>query len=154
MAPSILCHRQALPSIWSYSATPAAHIASNTPARSHSRNLLWIALALPKRSLGKAFHWQPVRNTYTTASNTSRAGLGLRPPPALRAYSLSAGRSRTGTNGSTLAQKSSVTTHDATRFFAGFFVANATSRAASKAAREGIIYYLRISSKSFFDNIP
>ena len=135
-----------MPSIWSYSANPVAQIASNTPARSHSRNRLWIALELPKRSFGNAFHWQPVRNTYTTASNTSRAGLGLRPPPDLRTYSLSPGRSRTGTKGSTLAQKSSVTTHDATRFFAGFFVAITTPRAASQAAREGIIYYLRISS--------
>lgn len=39
-----------------------------------------IAQALPKRSFGSAFHWQPVRNTYTTSSNTSRAGFGLRPP--------------------------------------------------------------------------
>ena len=29
-----------------------------------------MALALPKRSLGSAFHWQPVRSTYTIASNT------------------------------------------------------------------------------------
>ncbi|MGK2915821.1 MAG: hypothetical protein ACSLE5_15475, partial [Porticoccaceae bacterium] len=43
--------------------------------------------------------------------------------------------------------KSSVTTHDATRFFVSFSVAITTSLAALVAAREGIIYYLRISSK-------
>ena len=137
MAPSMLCHRHAIPSIWSYSANPVDQIASNTPACSHSRNRLWIALALPKRSLGKAFHWQPVRNTYTTASNTSRAGFGLRPPPALRVYALSAERSRTGTKGSTRAQKSSVTTHEATRFFAGFFVAIASPPRRSTGGLEG-----------------
>src|SRR5439155_26981508 len=54
---------------------------TKNPALSHSRNRLWMALALPKRSLGNAFHWQPVRNTYTIASKTTRASLGLRPPP-------------------------------------------------------------------------
>ena len=100
----------------SYSANPAAQITSNTPALPHSRNRLWIALALPKRSLGSAFHWQPARNTYTMPSKTSRAALGLRPPPALRTYSWSGGRSRTGISGATLAKKSLFTTHEATRF--------------------------------------
>ena len=38
-------------------------------------------------------------------------------------YSTPVRRSRTGAKGFTLARKSSVTTHDATRFFAGFFAA-------------------------------
>ena len=63
----MLCQRQAMPSIWSYSASPAFQMASNTPAASHSRKRLCTALALPKRSLGSAFHWHPVRNTYTIA---------------------------------------------------------------------------------------
>ena len=115
MAPSMLCHRQAMPSIWSYSARPACQIASNTPASSHSRKRLCIALALPNRSLGSAFHWHPVRSTYTTASNTCRAGLGGRPAPGLRTYSLPLMRARTGINGSTRSQNSSVTTHESTR---------------------------------------
>ena len=42
-----------------------------------------------------------------------RAGLGLRPPPALRTYSLSDARTDTaGTSGFTLAQNSSLTSHD------------------------------------------
>jgi hypothetical protein len=41
-----------------------------------SRTRLCTPLALPKRSVGNAFHWQPVRSTYTTTSNTSRAGFG------------------------------------------------------------------------------
>ena len=72
-------------------------------------------LALPKRSLGSTFHWQPVRRRYTTPSNTWRAGLGGRPAPGLRVYSLVVGRSRTGINGSTRFQNSSVTTHESTR---------------------------------------
>ena len=55
--------------------------------------------------------------------HTGRADFGLRPPPALRVYSTLSRRSQTGNEGSTFAQKSSVTTHDATRFFAGFFAA-------------------------------
>ncbi len=115
MAPSMLCHRQAMPSNWSYSARPAFQIASNTPASSHSRKRLCTALALPNRSLGSAFHWQPVRSTYTTASKTCLAGFAGRPAPALRKNCLSAGRVRTGINGSTRCQNSSVTTHDSTR---------------------------------------
>ena len=59
-------------------------MAVNTPALSHSRNRLWTELGLPKRSLASDFHWQPVRSTNTTASNTWRAGLGGRPAPSLR----------------------------------------------------------------------
>jgi hypothetical protein len=43
--------------------------------------------------------------------------LGGRPAPGLRTYFLSAGRSRIGISGSTLCQKSSVTTHESARFF-------------------------------------
>ncbi len=39
MAPSTLCHRQAIPSIWSYSASPAFHMASNTPRRSPTQGI-------------------------------------------------------------------------------------------------------------------
>jgi len=37
---------------------------------------------------GCAFHWQPVRNTNTMASNTWRAGFAGRPAPGLRTYCL------------------------------------------------------------------
>src|SRR6185436_5788272 len=117
-APSMLCHRQATPSIWSYSAKPACHSASKNPAFSHSRKRLCTALALPNRSLGKAFHWQPVRNTYTTASNTWRAGLGGRPAPGLRTYVLRVTDTRLGTSGSTRAQNSFDTTHESIRLAA------------------------------------
>ena len=76
------------------------------------------ALALPKRSLGKAFHWQPVRSTNTMASNTCRAGLGGRPAPGLRKYVLRGADTRAGTSGSTRAQKSSDTTHESMRLAA------------------------------------
>ncbi len=40
-----------MPRIWSYSARPAFHSTSKKPAASHSSKRLWMALALPKRSL-------------------------------------------------------------------------------------------------------
>jgi hypothetical protein len=46
IAPSMLCHRQAMPSNSSYSARPDVHKASKTPAFSHSKKRPWIALAL------------------------------------------------------------------------------------------------------------
>lgn len=105
-----------MPSISSYSASPVRHKATKKPARSHSRKRLWMALALPKRSLGSAFHWQPVRSTYTIASNTVRTAIGLRPPPGLRRYLRLVGRlGRAGTSGATLAQNASETSHDARR---------------------------------------
>jgi len=52
--------------------------------------------------------------TYMTASNTFRAGLGGRPAPALRTFALSVLRSRTGINGSTRSQNSSLTSPDST----------------------------------------
>ena len=118
-----------MPSISSYSASPACHSAKNTPARSHSRNRLWIALALPKRSRGSAFHWQPVRSTYTIASNTSRGSFGLRPPPGLRANRRRADRSaRCGISGSTRAQNASETSHDCSLAFAIASLRNAHLR--------------------------
>ena len=151
MAPSMLCQRHAMPSIWSYSASPAFQIAWNTPAFSHSRNRLWTALALPNRSLGKAFHWQPVLSTYITASNTCRAGLGGRPAPGLRKYSLPAGRSRIGISGSTRCQKSSVTTHESTRFL----VVKVLPYAASTTAQgDSLLFTDKLLSSSISETAP
>src|SRR5512147_2302550 len=72
-----------------------------------------MALALPKRSLGRAFHWQPVRSTYTMASKTWRGSFGLRPAPGLRLYLRRARWSgRCGISGSTRSQNASETSHD------------------------------------------
>ena len=104
-----------MPSISSYSANPACHRARKTPAASHSRNRVWIALALPNRSAGNAFHWHPVRNTYTMASKTRRGGFGLRPPPGLRVNVPRTDRgARGGISGSTRAQNASDTIQDCT----------------------------------------
>jgi len=113
----MLCHRHAMPSKSSYSANPASQRFLNTPARSHSKNRLCTALALPNRSFGNAFHWHPVRRTYTMASKVSRGDFGFRPAPGPRTYSFALDRSRTGIKGSTRLQNSSVTTHDSTRLF-------------------------------------
>jgi len=138
IVPSILCQRQAIPSKSSYSAKPARHSASNTPAACHSRNRLWIALAEPKRSRGRAFHWHPVRNTYTMPSNTRRGSFRLRPAPCLRWYFLSAGRSGgVGINGSTRSQNESDTSHAAT-----FVLATGSLRPA--LARDGETEYYTI----------
>jgi hypothetical protein len=73
-----------------------------------------------------AFHWMPVRKTYTMPSNTSRGSSGLRPPPAFLAYFfLRLRRLRPGTNGATIAQRSSETSHDCTRFLvSGMILSN------------------------------
>src|SRR5436309_14374560 len=140
----MLCHRQAMPSISSYSANPACHSATKNPALSHSRNRLWMALALPKRSLGSALHWQPVRNTYTIASNTTRASLGTRPPLGLRAILRRLGRpGGCGISGATRSQNASDTTQDSSLAFGIDFL-----RTAHRGGRRvSVLFYLRISSK-------
>ena len=85
-APSMLCHDQAMPSIWSYSASPFRQRRENTPFRFQSKKYLWIELALPNSFFGNAFHWQPVRSTKTMPSKTLRGSMGLRPPPGRRRY--------------------------------------------------------------------
>lgn len=50
---------------------PLNSLPSLTPPPTASRRRLRIALALPKRSLGNAFHWRPVRSTYTMVSTTA-----------------------------------------------------------------------------------
>ena len=110
--PSRLCHRHAIPCRSSYSASPFRHRRTNTPCCTQSRKYLWIELALPKRSSGKAFHWQPVRNTYTIPSNTRRGSKGGRPPPGFRRYLRFSSRFGLGTTGSTAAHSSSDTVHD------------------------------------------
>jgi hypothetical protein len=133
----MLCHSQAIPFISSYSAKPLCQSCRKTPDRSHSRNRAWIALALPKTSFGKAFHWQPVRNTYMMPSNTVRAAFGLRPPPALRLYSFVGSRFLTGISGSTRSQNLSDTTHDSSRFL---IAATSVARRLSYRQNNEIIY--------------
>ena len=70
-----------------------------------------MALALPKRFVGKAFHWHPVRSTCTMLSKTCRAGFRGRPASGLRTYFLSGEGMRWGAGGSTCSQNASVTTH-------------------------------------------
>jgi len=112
MAPSMLCQAQATPSRSSYSAKPFRHKRTNTPLRFHSRKYLWMELALPNCSSGSAFHWHPVRSTYTIPANTKRGSSGLRPPPGLRRYFRPRPRVRVGISGSTFAHNSSETVHD------------------------------------------
>ena len=116
IAPSILCHAQPMPSISSYSAKPFRQRRTNTPLRFQRRKYLWMELALPKRSSGNAFHWQPVRSTYTIPSKPRRESNALRPPPGFRRYFRPFSRFRTGTNGSTLAHISSDTVQDLIAF--------------------------------------
>lgn len=111
MAPSTLCHFQAMPSIPSYSARPDLQIRRKKPSRCQRWKWACTALALPY-SLGSAFHWHPVRRTYTIAENICRAGIGLRPAPGFRWYWPSNARFRSGTSGSTLRHNSSETVQD------------------------------------------
>lgn len=112
MAPSMLCQAQAIPSNSSYSANPLRQRRTNTPFCFHIRKYLWIELALPNLSSGNAFHWQPVRSTYTMPSNTLRVSSGFRPPPGLRLYFRPFSRFRAGISGSTFAHIASDTVHD------------------------------------------
>jgi hypothetical protein len=103
-----------------------------------------MALALPNRSRGNAFHWQPVRNTYRMPSNTTRASLGLRPPPGLRANFRRAGRpGRGGISNSTRSQKASNTTHDSSLVFAIAFLCPAHWR----RRKNSLLHYLRMGAK-------
>lgn len=114
IAPSMLCHNQAIPSISSYSARPRRHIFMKTPQRFHLRKYACTELALPY-SFGKAFHWQPVRNTYTIASNTLRGGIRFRPAPGRRLYLRPLTRLRFGISGATRSHRASDTVHDLTK---------------------------------------
>ena len=135
IAPSILCHDQAIPSISSYSASPLRQRRVKTPWHFHFKKYWWTELALPNSFLGNAFHWHPVRNTKTIPSNTLRGSMGLRPPPGRRRYFCFFARLRLGISGSTRPHSSSDTVHDLMALMAyvhheRFFIVN---------------YYLRIS---------
>ena len=133
----MLCHAHAIPSISSYSASPFRHSLTKTPASFHSRKYLWIELALPNTDFGNAFHWQPVRNTYTMAANTFRRTIGLRPAPGRRRYVRPFSRFRFGISGATLFHNSSETVQDFTALMHSIISQRQTN---SK-------HYLRISSK-------
>jgi hypothetical protein len=62
--------------------------------------------------LGKAFHWQPVRNTYTIASNTLRGSMRFRPPPGRLLYLRPLARSCFGISGAIRSHRASDTVHD------------------------------------------
>lgn len=112
VAPSILCHCQAMPSISSYSTKPLRQSLVNTPCLAHSRKYLCTALALPNSSLGRAFHWHPVRNTYMMAENAWRGAIRFRPPPGRRQYLRPFSRLAIGIRGSTRCHNSSDIVHD------------------------------------------
>jgi len=112
IAPSMLCHDQAMPSISSYSANPLRQRRTNTPWRFHSKKYLWMELELPNSFSGNAFHWHPVRKTKTMPANTLRGSMGLRPPPGRRRYLRFFTRFRLGISGSTRFHNSSETVHD------------------------------------------
>lgn len=115
IAPSILCHAQAIPFISSYSASPARQMRTKTPLRFHSRKYLCTELALPN-SFGSAFHWQPVRRTYTIAAKTFWGSIGFRPPPTFLLYFFSFSRFLSGIRGATLFHNASDTVHDLIAF--------------------------------------
>lgn len=124
-APSILCQAHAMPSVSSYSANPLRHNFTNTPLRFHSRKYLCTELALPNSLLGKAFHWHPVRKTYTIAAKTFRASIGFLPPPGRRKYLRFFCRVGFGIRGAALSQNSSDIVHDLIAFMNHDYTINA-----------------------------
>ena len=111
IVPSMLCQAHPMPSNSSYSAKPRRHIFTNTPSRFHSRKYWCTELALPY-SLGNAFHWQPVRRTYTIPANMRRGSKGFRPPPGRLLYLRPAVRLCFGISSATRSHKASETVHD------------------------------------------
>src|SRR5512136_402037 len=118
MAPSMLCHDHAIPSISSYSANPLRQSFTKTPFFFHSRKYLCTELALPNSDRGKAFHWHPVRKTYTIASSTLRGSMGFRPPPGRRKYLRFIHRRGFEISGLARSQNSSEIVHDLMAFMA------------------------------------
>lgn len=116
MAPSMLCQDHAIPSISSYSAKPLRQSFTNTPFLFHSMKYLWTELALPNSSFGKAFHWHPVRKTYTMAASTFRESMAFRPAPARLRYFRLLSRLGFGISGSARFQNSSDIVHDLNAF--------------------------------------
>lgn len=116
MAPSMLCQDHAIPSISSYSAKPLRQSFANTPLLFHARKYLWTELALPNSSFGKAFHWHPVRKTYTMADSTFRGSMAFRPAPARLRYFRLLSRRGFGISGSARSQNSSDIVHDLKAF--------------------------------------
>lgn len=116
MAPSMLCHDHAIPSISSYSANPLRQSFTKTPFFFHSRKYLCTELALPNSDFGKAFHWHPVRKTYTMPSSTLRGSMGFRPPPGRRKYLRFPSRRGFEMSGLACSQKSSEIVHDLMAF--------------------------------------
>lgn len=116
MAPSMLCHDHAIPSISSYSANPLRQSFTKTPFFFHSRKYLCTELALPNSDLGNAFHWHPVRKTYTMPSSTLRGSMGFRPPPGRRKYLRFVCRRGFERSGLAFSQKSSEIVHDLMAF--------------------------------------
>jgi len=121
IAPSMLCHDQAIPSISSYSANPLRQRRINTPWRFHSKKYWWTELALPNSFGGSAFHWHPVRNTKTMPSNTFLGSMGFRPPPGRRRYFRFLARFRFGISGSIRFHSSLDTVHDLMALMSHFY---------------------------------
>lgn len=86
IAPSILCHGEAITFVSTYSARPRRHISTNTPQRFRARKCSCAELALP-HSRGRAFHWQPSCRLRTMAPDSGRPSVSgpSGPSPVLAA---------------------------------------------------------------------
>ena len=94
------CHFQSMPLQSSYSNKQIFQSLEKIPARAHFWKCSSAAEPEPY-SRGSIFHWHPVRRTYRIPLKIVRCGVGGRPPLGERTCF--------GERGSTLAQKSSVT---------------------------------------------
>ena len=72
------CQRHPMPRSSSYRVSRRAQSRSKTPASTHAWKRRWQVEPEPY-SRGSAFHWQPVRSTYSTPSSTWRKGTIGRP---------------------------------------------------------------------------
>ena len=76
--PSAACHSHCPPPSSSHASINIAHMLENTPRLTQCWNVRWIVLLLPN-SLGKWFHWQPLRIRKIIPLSICRWSARLRP---------------------------------------------------------------------------
>src|SRR6266581_464396 len=77
--PSAACQAHWMPCSCPYRCKHACHRRCNAPVATHRWKRSCTVVAGPN-SRGRARHWQPVRNTYSTPSKTRRVSIHGRPP--------------------------------------------------------------------------
>ena len=78
IAPSAVCHSQSQPPRSSHVSSSTAQMRSKTPSFTHRWNVRWTELP-SGNSVGRQFHWHPLRRRKIIASSAPRGSMRLRP---------------------------------------------------------------------------